>query len=252
MLLNILVIFCIIGLSYVFKMNEKLNFDSQILFILLCITIIVIYKFMIVKHKTNDYINTNTNTNTNTNNSNNSNNNNNANANIEENFYNLNDVVDQFSKGTNAQLNNTDIQSSQTATNSEISKLIKKVENLEEEISVLKEPENTEIESKTTLEKQNNEINNEMNYMEKELKNIQNLIYQNTTQENQTNFKKIPVYNSCILNASGELEKDEKDEKAIAYAMEEKNQNNDPNSNNQLNELVEHIKKNGLQLNIQK
>ena len=49
MISNILVIFLIIMLSYVFKMNEKMNFDSQMLFIFLSISLLVFYKFMMTK-----------------------------------------------------------------------------------------------------------------------------------------------------------------------------------------------------------
>lgn len=224
MLSNILVIFCIIGLSYVFKMNEKMNFDNQILFIFLCISLLVFYKFMIVKEKKNESFQE------------------------EKDKESVEDAVTGFAEGR-ATTEDLDL----TERSETMLKLSKLEEILLEHESRLEDLKKSKTDRESDLKTDQKKTEDAMITLEEDLKKINNRIYETTKQESSDNYKKIPVYNSCILNAAGEIEHEQNnvDKTAVEYAREEVvTKTSTENDNINLKNLLNNITKNGLQINL--
>ena len=224
MLSNILVIFCIIGLSYVFKMNEKMNFDNQILFIFLCISLLVFYKFMIVKEKKNESFQE------------------------EKDKESVEDAVTGFAEGR-ATTEDLDL----TERSETMLKLSKLEEILLEHESRLEDLKKSKTDRESDLKTDQKKTEDAMITLEEDLKKINSRIYETTKQESSDNYKKIPVYNSCILNAAGEIEHEQNnvDKTAVEYAREEVvTKTSTENDNINLKNLLNNITKNGLQINL--
>ena len=195
MISNILVIFLIIMLSYVFKMNEKMNFDSQMLFIFLSISLLVFYKFMMTK-KRSKHLNNNNNdkfTDKSTDTQNN------------ENFQSATDIT-EFSESSNTSLK-PGLSNSAVSNNSLSEERIRNLENTIEDLQA-KLITNQDLETNSNPEQYRlleNTQTAKLILIQEKINHLKNIINSTTNQDKE--YKKIPVYNSCILTATGDLEK---------------------------------------------
>lgn len=191
---NILVILLIIGLSYLFRqtssnLNNKVNtFDAQMLFILLSLGGIVFYKMIYLKsmmkkdkeilvvNNEEGFINTSFNKELNT-------------------FSSLSGDISGDSNKDNSDLKKT------------VNELKEKVELLQSNnsnVPTIKSTIQGELNSDEIQIKQNNDLQ-ELEYKLKDLIQAKTL---EGNLENEKDFKKIPVYNSCY-NADGTFHKKE-------------------------------------------
>lgn len=195
MLTNIIIIFCIICLSYVFKMNEGLHFDSQMLFILLAIGVMVLYKFMVVR---NNYGNHN-------------NNNNNKTNGYAEGFQdNLSSVVSDFAgdatqPSVGAESSNNNSKGDVDALKEQMEEVLDAVANLkalqDKGIDHLKNG-GMGIDHEAVNATQENEIDKIGTYIE----DLKATIDARNSQTTEKQYKTIPVYNSCVISeADGNL-----------------------------------------------
>ena len=177
MLENLIVILLVIGLSYLFRQNSNDTFNTQMLFILLTLGGIIFYKIIYLQNYTK---------------------NNEMFIVDKEPFQNnLNNVLNNFTNGS-IETNNKD---TLTANKERISNLentlndlTSKLENLEKEQEGLGENSVTELELR-------NKSNIELELLENEINELTEKAIDNKKKE----YKKIPVYNSCIISeANGE------------------------------------------------
>ena len=184
MLSNIFVILLIIVLSYIFKMNEKMNFDNQIMFIFLSLSVMVAYKYLNVQKMFKG----------------------------EEGFKeNLNEVVNTFA---DPDLEN---ENSQNSENSEVLEQNKKFQNiiteLQEKMANLEEKTLSQNIDEGALTNINSaEVNqiqsNELERLRRLIDQVKIQIKEKTSQNEDKQYKKIPVYNSCIVSeADGSMSK---------------------------------------------
>ena len=184
MLSNIFVILLIIVLSYIFKMNEKMHFDNQIMFIFLAIIIMVAYKYLnvqkMVKKKDNF-----------------------------EGFQDdLSNVVNDFADPNKKE--DTTMQNSKEADQEEqLNKFQNMVFDLQEKIANLEEKTlSNNIDEKALTNINSVEVNqmqnNELERLRRLIDQVKLQIKEKTSQSIDKQYKKIPVYNSCIVsNADG-------------------------------------------------
>ena len=192
MLEIIIVILLVIGLSYLFRQNSNDTFNTQMLFILLTLGCIIFYKIIYVHNNVKDkemFI-----------------------VDREPFQNNLNSVLNTFSSGSNET----------TATEYEENK--DKILQLEKRFIELQKNHETLLLKQDNQYKKGN-INyedmesmsmNELSKLEAEIKQIDIDIQESSNKK----YKKIPIYNSCIIEATGEtnnLETNEKEpEKTIS------------------------------------
>lgn len=176
MLSNIFVILLIIVLSYIFKMNEKMNFDNQIMFIFLSLSVMVAYKYLNVQKM---FIG-------------------------EEGFKeNLNEVVNTFADPDSENENSTNPENSKVLEQNKkfqniITELQEKMANLEEKTlsQNIDEGALTNINSAEVNQIQSNELER----LRRLIDQVKIQIKEKTSQNEDKQYKKIPVYNSCIVS----------------------------------------------------
>ncbi len=176
MLENIIVILLVIGLSYLFRQNSDDTFNTQMLFILLTLGGIIFYKIIYLHHYVKD----------------------------KEMFVvdrepfenNLNNVLNTFSSGSN------EIKESEYEENKG------KILQLETKFSELQNAHATLLSNQNnTFNEGNMDYTNMENMSMSELKNLESEIKQidiDIQENNKKKYKKIPIYNSCIIEATGE------------------------------------------------
>lgn len=191
---NILIIFIIILFSYIFTLKDKNYFDLQILFIVLSIAILIIYKLMFV-----------------------------SNLNKTENFGIEHENVNDFFQG------NTTTSVSNSDKDADIERIKGQLEVLKSAVDV----NNTQNTGKNLLKEdlayKNQE--NDINLLENKVEELKEYLYLSNEEKNETFYKKIPVYNSCkssdnkIKETTSEICTDNKTvEECKAQSCEWKNQ----------------------------
>ncbi len=166
---NILIILIIILFSYVFTLKDKKYFDLQMLFILLCMFIIVIYKLMFFKY-----------------------------FKIKENFESKSDI-DKFSEG----ISNSDSSTTDNSLGNSviISKLQNDIDTLKDEIDRLTKSKPASDDGlkdgSLDVNKSITEQDFEIKKLEKNLENLKQQLFFTTEEKAKKTYKKIKVYNSC-------------------------------------------------------
>ena len=194
MLTNIIIIFCIICLSYVFKMNEGLQFDSQMLFILLAIGVMVLYKFMVVR-----------------NNYGNQNNNNNKTNGYSEGFEdNLNSAVSNFAG--DASQPSVDTEQTTNHSKGDVDALKEQMEEVLDAVAILKASQDKGIDHLRNggmgidHEAVNTSQGESIQEIDTYIGNLKEQIDARNSQTTEKQYKTIPVYNSCVISeADGNL-----------------------------------------------
>jgi hypothetical protein len=158
---NILIIFIIILLSYIFTLKDKNYFDLQILFIVLSIAILIIYKLMFV-----------------------------SNLNKTENFDTEHENVNDFFQGkTTTPVANSD-------KNVKLEDLSTKLMDLQSALELNNKKQTpTENLERENLAFKNQE--NDIHVLEKKVDELKEYLYLSNEEKNEKFYKKIPVYNSC-------------------------------------------------------
>lgn len=205
MILDLIVIVLVIVLSYLLCMDNK-NHNCQLSHIVIGFTVIVFYK--LIRYYT---INQNQNTN-NKSNSNNRNNTNNRN-NIKEGFNTQN--INNFLKPENIEILGENEASA--LTDPQFKEYLESLNNLVEllkEIKTTSEKENNSLTQTTDVETINLENQQayqqyQINYLNKQIKNAQDIINNERIIEESKNYKPIKVYSSCSLNTDGSLTAEE-------------------------------------------
>ena len=209
---NILIILIVILLSYVFTLKDKKYFDLQMLFILLTLFIIVIYKLMFMK-KIN-----------------------------KENFQ---SDIDTFSKSnvTSSKSNNSLSDNSVV-----ISKLQNDIDTLKDEIDRLTETKPT---SESGLKDGNLDVTKsiteqdfEIKKLEKNLENLKQQLFFTTEEQAKKTYKKIKVYNSC------EPKKEETTSMEATVINSPEIINSDKQKENFFKMLLEKLNETGFKLNL--
>ena len=210
MILDLIVILLVIVLSYLLCMDNK-NHNCQLSHIVIGLTIIVFYKLVRYYNNKNNKNSINT---INTNNTNNTNNKNNKNLNnIKEGFntqQNINDFL----------IPNIQIVDSENIKSLEPQQYQEYVSSLNNLVNILKEIKDKDTQSKNSLTKTTDveTINLEnqqayqqyqINYLNKQIKNAQDIINNERIVEESKNYKPIKVYSSCSLNTDGSLTTEE-------------------------------------------
>ena len=167
---NILIIFIIILFSYIFTLKDKKYFDLQMLFILLSLSSIVIYKLMFLKQlKNNEHF---------------------YNANSEEltNFVenkNVNEKTDNNSMGNQSYKLN-ELQSQMEELTLQIDNLTKK-----------KKEKQPNIDGTRSVSDSITNQDYELNKLEKQIENLKEQLFFTTEENQKKEYKKIKVVNSC-------------------------------------------------------
>jgi len=176
MLENIIVILLVIGLSYIFRQNSNDTFNTQMLFILLTLGGIIFYKIIYLQNCVKD----------------------------KEMFVvdrepfqnNLTNVLNSFTDGSVDTSNQVDYEANK-----------EKITNLENIVEELKNNYETLEQQKDILGNQGITDNDmgmrSMNDLEKIEREINGLI-EGIGNNNKKEYIKIPVYNSCIIEANGD------------------------------------------------
>lgn len=167
---NILIIFIIILFSYIFTLKDTKYFDLQMLFILLSLSSIVIYKLMFLKQLKNN-----------------------------EPFYSKNsDEITNFVENKNV------IEKTDNNSMSNQSYKLKQLESqLEDLTTQMDNITNTKKEVKTNIDGTisiSDSITNqdyELNKLEKQIENLKEQLFFTTEENQKTEYKKIKVVNSC-------------------------------------------------------
>jgi len=256
MLTNIIIIFCIICLSYVFKMNEGMHFDSQMLFILLAIGVMVLYKFMVVR---NNYGNHN-------------NNNNNKTNGYAEGFQdNLSSAVSDFAG--DATQPSVGAESSNNNSKGDVDALKEQMEEVLDAVANLKASQDKGIDHlknggmgidhEAVNAAQGDSIGEIGTYLE----NLKADIDARNSQTTEKQYKTIPVYNSCVIseadgnltntNASSNSRRNNSmaDKAGIDEVHKREGTTTDLKSGNQdtlenMKETLQTIRRNGLTVNL--
>ena len=171
MLENIIVILLVIGLSYLFRQNSNDTFNTQMLFILLSLGGIIFYKIIYLQHYVNN----------------------------KEMFVvdrepfqnNLNSVLSTFTKGSHASNSNE-----QHNTHAE------KISNLESTVVELKDSLDASKKERDSTGDNYIDTSTMESLRMSELRNLERDIDELTktaVNQNKKVYKKIPVYNSCII-----------------------------------------------------
>jgi len=171
MLENIIVILLVIGLSYLFRQNSNDTFNTQMLFILLSLGGIIFYKIIYLQHYVNN----------------------------KEMFVvdrepfqnNLNSVLSTFTKGSHASNSNE-----QHNSNAEkISNLESTVEELRDSLDASKKERDSSGDNYIDTSTMESLRMSELRNLERDIDELT----KTAVNQNQKVYKKIPVYNSCII-----------------------------------------------------
>ena len=196
MILDLIVILLVIVLSYLLCMDNK-NHNCQLTHIVIGLTIIVFYKLINYYNKKNK---------------NNSNDINNK-KNIKEGFNMEN--ISKFLKPDNISIL-TDSEAS-TLTEPQFQEYLSSLNNLVELLKEIKNESEKKDNSLTqsvdvetiNLENQQAYQQYQINYLNKQIKNAQDIINNERITEESKNYKPIKVYSSCVLNTDGSLTSEE-------------------------------------------
>lgn len=185
---NIVAVFAIVILSFVFRQKTNVNFDSQMLFILLTLVGLVFYKMLYLR-------------NLNIKNK----------ATYTENYDNLDEIVNNFA-------NNNKIRESNN--NQNVNKEM--INQLKEEIDLLKTKLSNPSTNNVNYENSNINLENmsavQLANLEEIDEKIKNLFLRQASQS-ETQFKPIPLYNSCVSDETIEQSNEEKDKSFLDTLM---------------------------------
>ena len=198
MILDLIVILLVIVLSYLLCMDNK-NYNCHLSHIVIGFTVIVFYKLKIYYNiKYQDNIN-NTNNNKTKKNT----------KNIKEGFNtnNINDFLEP------KKIDVLGLNEASTLSNPQFNEYLSslnKLVDLLKEIKINSEIENKPLSQTTDVETINLENQQayqqyQINYLNKQIKNAQDIINNERIVEESNNYKPIKVYSSCSLNTDGSL-----------------------------------------------
>lgn len=200
MIFELLIVFLVIGFSVLFKYSEIVGMDSQLVFICLCFLIILIYKAMIYYrmkmnlHKL----------------ANNSHNNNSSN---QEPFYDFASEVNQFiNKDTYNTADPESIRNYQQKLNTLNDKVSIMNEYLQELNNIAKGNQQGGVNSafdELNIQASQQIQDYRIKHLQKDIDQTTDLIKKAKLRDDAKNFKKIPVYSSCVVsNADGSFSTD--------------------------------------------
>lgn len=238
---SLLVIFAVIGASYIFTLADGKQFDNQLMFVLLTFMILVLYKTNLL----NNLISS------------------------EEGFI-INEIdgtkIGEFLKGQP-----TD-SSERINYNEKADEINKNLSGLSNEIKKLNEMmkmnENTKNDSinknkdyLSSLDIRNIQTrqNEDLNRLSDEIQKAKNLLTETDIEKNNKSYHKIPVYSSCVIsNADGSITEDEPNEsKNIISSDNNVNSNpKNPNgtgsstSNDDMLNFLKNVIENGVNVNL--
>jgi hypothetical protein len=204
MILDLIVILLVIVLSYLLCIDNK-NHNCQLSHIVIGLTVIVFYK---LSRYYNTKLETKVNNNTHTKNKNI-----NTTKTIKEGF-NIQNINDFLSNKKIDVLDTTEISSLEPEKYNEY---LTSLNNLVEELKEINNnnvqnnnslQNTTDVES-SSLEAQQALQQYQINYLNKQIKNSQDIINNERINEETLNYKPIKVYSSCTLNTDGSLSNEE-------------------------------------------
>jgi hypothetical protein len=180
MLENIIVILLVIGLSYLFRQNSNDTFNSQMLFILLTLGGIIFYKIIYLQNCVNNkemFI-----------------------VDKEPFQNNLNSVLNTFTSGSVANSKTNDYE----ANKDKINTLEKMFIDLQNKYNDLEKQQEISGDNSILASDMTSMSMNELHKLEKEINSLTEVAVDNKKKD----YKKIPVYNSCIIaEANGDKTK---------------------------------------------
>lgn len=189
MVFELLLVFIIIGFSALFKYSEIIGMDSQLSFILLCFLVVIIYKGMIYYRMQKNLLN-------------------------RESFFDFSEEVNEFlSKDNYNQASPEDLIAYKNAINSLSDKVTVMNEYLQELNNIAKG--NTDNKALSSYDELNIQASQQIQdyrirQLQKDIEQTTDLIKKAKLRDDAKNFKKIPVYSSCVVsNADGSISTDE-------------------------------------------
>lgn len=191
---NLLVIFAVIGASYIFTLADNKQFDNQLMFVLLTFMILVLYKTNLLNKLMKN----------------------------EEGFI-INEIdgtsIGEFLRGEPTGIDKIDYNKKADEINQNLTNLSNEIKKLNEQIETKEENdknnENIDKDYLSSLDIRNIQTrqNEDLNRLSDEIKKAKNLLIQTEIDKNNKNYHKIPVYSSCVIsNADGSITEDEPNE----------------------------------------
>lgn len=188
MIFELLIVFLIVGFSVLFKYSELVGMDSQLTFICLCFLIILIYKSMMYYRMKNQL----------------------SIVENKEGFFNFADEVNRFiNKDSYNEASPEDIKQYKDSLNNLNDKVTVMNEYLQQLNNISKG--NTETGANTSYDELNIQASQQIQdyrimQLQKDIEQTTDLIKKAKLRDDAKNFKKIPVYSSCIVsNADGSM-----------------------------------------------
>ena len=184
MYLDFITLLIIIVLSYVFSLSITKKYDSQAMFILLTCLVLIIYKCLINKYMSENFIN--------------------------EGFENVSTELLQFVQGEMPNnLQTEDVMEYKR----KLSQLVNKIETMNQNLEEIKkaneitnEMSDGSMESKLELSSKQQIQDDRIKRMQEQVDMTNDLLRQAQMKEESAKFKKIPIYSSCVVsNADGTL-----------------------------------------------
>ena len=184
MYLDFITLLIIIVLSYVFSLSITKKYDAQAMFILLTCLVLIIYKCLINKYMSENFIN--------------------------EGFENVSTELLQFVQGEMPNnLQTEDVMEYKR----KLSQLVHKIETMNENLEEIKksnditnEMSDGSMESKLELSSKQQIQDDRIKRMQEQVDMTNDLLRQTQMKEESAKFKKIPIYSSCVVsNADGSL-----------------------------------------------
>jgi len=184
MYLDFITLLIIIVLSYVFSLSITKKYDSQAMFILLTCLVLIIYKCLINKYMSENFIN--------------------------EGFENVSTELLQFVQGEMPNnLQTEDVMEYKR----KLSQLVNKIETMNQNLEEIKraneitnEMSDGSMESKLELSSKQQIQDDRIKRMQEQVDMTNDLLRQAQMKEESAKFKKIPIYSSCVVsNADGSL-----------------------------------------------
>lgn len=214
MTFELLIIFLIIAFSLLFKYAEHININTQFMFIFLCIATLIIYKYMLYYRL-------------------------NKNVSNQEGFFNFSSEVNKFLNNDNMP-NNSTPESVQEYKN-KLTELNDKVDIMNEYLQEINNiaKGNTDNKANSAFDELNIQASQQIQdyrikQLQKEIEQTTDLIKKSKLNQDSKNFKKIPVYSSCIIsNADGSMSVDNPSPNSNSNSSS-RDSNNIINLNNQI------------------
>jgi hypothetical protein len=240
MLYELITVFLIIGLSFVFKLTSKIKLDLQLSFICLTFLVLITYKMMVyyrTKKNLTKFGKGN------------------------EGFYDFSKEVNEFISGDLPNnLNSTNVQEYKE----ELNKLQEQVSVMNEYLSNLNKVARGEVDNKasTPLDEINIQASQQIQdyrikKLNDEIEQTTDLIKKAKLRDDAKSFKKIPVYSSCVVsNADGSYSVDTPNDNSELESNIQKsitnsnntNVNNGLSTNNTISNLISNNQSNTSQL----